>query len=165
MMYNKNIAIEYDSILNKPPIEECEEYLQHHGVKGQKWGVRRYKNYNDRKRNDFKNKMKKEIVKRGEQNERLNKKSSKTMVKSTKTRAKANKQQAKVLEGLMNGTSPAKTQKYGKKLKKLNKKVIRLEKKNNKIQKKVMNNTTFIATMRKDFKTIERLEVSEKRYK
>ena len=58
MMYNKNIAIEYDSILNKPPIEECEEYLQHHGVKGQKSGVRRYKNYSDRQRNDFKKNLK-----------------------------------------------------------------------------------------------------------
>lgn len=90
MMYNENSVIEYDSILNKPHIEECEEYLQHQGVKGQKGGVSRYKNYAVRQRNDFKN---------------------------------------------------------------------------NKIQKKVVNNTTFIATMRKDFKTIERLEVSEKRYR
>ena len=90
MMYNENSVIEYDSILNKPHIEECEEYLQHHGVNGQKGGVSRYKNYSVRQRNYFKN---------------------------------------------------------------------------SKIQKKVMNNTTFIATMRKDFKTIERLEESEKRYK
>ena len=155
----------YDPVLNKPPIEECEEFLAHHGVKGQKWGVRRYQKYNTRQRQNFKDKINKEITKRESKNEKMSKKSVKTLAKTTKVRSKANNRQNKVMEGLMSGTSPAKTQKAGKKLKKLNKKVIRLEKKYNKMQKKALNNTTFVATMKKDYKTLESIDREEQKRK
>lgn len=138
-----------------------ETSLQHHGVIGMKWGIRRYQNYDGSLKS-----LGKRRARLQNQNESLAKKISKSeasaqrkSVKAAKKEYKLNKEiTSKLTGGKLKEGDTAKLQKASKKLKKLRVKSAKALKKVAKQRREIYRHEQIIKVMDKRYKELESRE-------